>query len=673
MCVIATQLPREVCTVYISPGDVYLGGIFSLHGAGGDLAMETCEGLLPVSALQLTEAMAFAVNTINQDHVVLPNITLGFIIHDDCSWPEYAMWGSLSLALGAQPSLEGNYCNIPGNKIGSENGLLFGIIGTGETSSSEVAINTAQLFKKPLVSYGATEQDLHGEHGHPYFFGTIPSDSHKAEAIVDILVHFKWEYIAVVYSSDHEKLHLLHDVRDLAEERGMCMYVEAMLSEVPTQAELQIMVEILQYNPHAQVVVLLLSSAAAANSVLSAVRSAEPPLTRTWLASDSWGTELAHDGAHGGIFIEYRRPELVEFEKYFRSLVTGHETTTNPWFGEFCGDSGICQTSSEDGFSKEIATLAPTIDAVLALAYALDKTISDICNNSFSVCLGANDFGETLLSNLQNVSLSGTMGDFKFEGNFVPAHVTVRNMQKQTDDTFKMVDIGSWSSVHSETKRLVINETLIQWSEGNHDTPSSVCRDVCPLGSVEEIDSSKKCCWKCRACRVDDIVKGTSCDRCQQNEWPNANFTVCERLVAKTVTWDDPFVVMLVCMTTVGILLCAMSSYGMIRHRQHPLIKASSRELSCVNLIGLILAFVAVFPHLCPPSAGSCSAAQVMYVLAFTLMYAPLLLKVNRIYRIFESSTKTVKRPRFIGSTAQLVIVAALSIIQASVNALICT
>ena len=104
-----TYIPAEVCTSYVQPGDIYLGGIFSLHGgADGEYSKEDCEGLYPVSALQLTEAMAFAVMTINQDDSVLPNVTLGFIIHDDCSWPEYSTWGSLSLVLGAQPSLEGD-------------------------------------------------------------------------------------------------------------------------------------------------------------------------------------------------------------------------------------------------------------------------------------------------------------------------------------------------------------------------------------------------------------------------------------------------------------------------------------------------------------------------------------------------------------------------------------
>ncbi|XP_071805083.1 metabotropic glutamate receptor 4-like [Asterias amurensis] len=663
--VVSTYIPREVCTTYSVPGDVNIGGLFSLHGDGDVSEMEGCRGRYPVSALQLTEAMAFAVMTINQDDSVLPNVTLGFIIHDDCSWPEYSIWCSLSLVLGAQPSLEDDFCNIPGPNIGTTERMAVGIIGTAKTSSSEVVINTVELFERPLVSYGATDQELHGEHGHPYFFSTIPSDSHKAEAIVDILAHYNWEYTAVVYSSDHDIMHLLHDILDLANSHSMCMDVQVMLSEVPTVDELRVMVEVLQEHRHAKVILLLVSSAAAANAVMSAVSTAEPPLERTWVASDSWGTQLVRDRrSQGGVFIEYSKPKLTEFEEYFRSLLTGLNTTQNPWFNEFCSGSDICQESSEEGFSGEIATLAPTIDAVLSVAYALDQTISDLCNNSISNCIFQKGFDDNLFRNLQKVSFPGTRGQFEFEGNFVPAQVSVKNMQRQEGGGFELVEIGSWSSVLMDGERLTIDERLVQWVEGNSDIPQSVCRDVCPVGYVEEIDSTKRCCWKCRACRVDDIVVGTECVSCEQNEWPNSNYTVCDKLHAKTVTWDEPAVISLIFLSSLGLLLCVLATIGMIKHRRHPLIKASSRELSCVNLLGLFLSFVTVYPLLCPPSATSCGMGTILYVSSFTLIFASLLLKVNRIYRIFESSTKTVRPPRYTGPIAQLVIVALLVMIQ---------
>ncbi len=64
----SAQVPLEVCKVYERNEDIVIGGMFSIHG---DLqkgnTVQTCGRLLPVAALQLTEAMVFAVDAINRD------------------------------------------------------------------------------------------------------------------------------------------------------------------------------------------------------------------------------------------------------------------------------------------------------------------------------------------------------------------------------------------------------------------------------------------------------------------------------------------------------------------------------------------------------------------------------------------------------------------------------
>ncbi|XP_071794516.1 metabotropic glutamate receptor 4-like [Asterias amurensis] len=655
------RLPKIVCKVYNSSGDVYIGGIFSLHKDGpGD---ENCGELGPVSALQLTEAMAFAVKTINDDDTVLPNITLGFMIHDDCSRAEYALWGSLALAMGAEPTVEGKYCIVPGPRIRDRTEIAMGVLGTEETSSCEVVVSTAGLFKTPHVTYGATGSELFEEHQNPYFFATISPDTYRAEGIVDVLAHFRWEYVALIYSSDQSILDIEREVYDEASERSeLCKLVRTEVSRDPTDTELNDLVQTLRDNPSAHVVVLLTESADTTRAVISAVRSAQPPLIRTWLAGDSFGNQIKPNTfPQGTLFIEYFKPKLVRFEEHFRSLAL-NGSNANPWYDEFCQGTDICQTSSEDGFSEFNPMLAPVMDAVFSLAHSLDKTFRDFCNTSFTECLVENHIRETFVDQLSNISFQGTRGEFNFENSYVPGRFTVWNVQN-INGVVKLVDVGVWDFGLGE-ERLHINENLIQWNVDHDMTPKSECREACGPGFVVEKDQVKSCCWGCRECRMGDIVSGTKCVQCAQNEWPNKDYSVCDKLIGKTVTLDEPIIAVLVAMIGIALLLCGLTTCGMIRHRQHALIKASSRELSAVNIVGILLSLVAIVPFLSSPSAVVCGLGESLYVLSFTMMYAPLLLKVNRIYRIFESSTKTVRRPRFTGSTAQLTIVALLVITQ---------
>ena len=177
------HLPREVCYMYSQTGDVYIGGLFSLHKDAENVD-KGCQTRLPISALQTVEAMVFAVNAINDHDNVLPNVTLGFIIHDDCSRDEYAMWGSLAQFMGTKGVIEKESCKIPGLRSGDKEGPVGGIVGTGKTSSSEVVASMAGLFKRPLVSYGATGQELLVDQAFSYYFSTISSDGYKIEAIM---------------------------------------------------------------------------------------------------------------------------------------------------------------------------------------------------------------------------------------------------------------------------------------------------------------------------------------------------------------------------------------------------------------------------------------------------------------------------------------------------------
>ncbi|XP_033642663.1 metabotropic glutamate receptor 3-like [Asterias rubens] len=655
----AARIPKELCTVYNSTGDVYIGGIFSLHGGQDE---QECGLRLPVFALQLTEAMAFAVNMVNRDDTMLSNITLGFMIHDDCSRSEYAMWGSLSLVMGANPVLEGTQCVIPGRKLREIHEMAMGVVGTETTSSSEVVISTAGLFKTPHVTYGATGQELYEEHYNPYFFGTISPDVYTAKAIMDLLVHFDWYYVALVYSTEQSVLDLEHEVGIEAAKHNICMIIRAKVSEHPEEAELKNMVSILRLNPSASVVILLTNSAATTIAVMAAAKTAQLTHGLTWVTGDTFSNRDLHDVAlEGVLLVEYLKPKLDDFETYIRSL---NYSKTNPWYDEFCGGGGSdCHDASEDGFSMYNKMLAPTMDAVFSLARALDRTFDDYCNGSLTDCLYQTSIKDAVLENLGKTSFYGTRGHFKYKDNSVAGQFTIRSVHN-TDGMLSVVEVGTWNSSFDEAGRLQVNENLIQWKTGSGGIPKSVCREECQAGYVVEKDPVRQCCWGCRACREGDIVKGTKCIQCEQKEWPNADFTACDKLIAKTVTFNQPLIVAIVSLTAIALLLCGLTTCGMIKHRRHALIKASSRELSAVNIVGVTLSLIAVFPFLSEPSAGICGVAQSLYALSFTLMYAPLLLKVNRIYRIFESSRKTVKRPQFTGSTAQLVIVALFVITQ---------
>ena len=82
------------------PGDIVLGGLFTLHFRsslryGKD---DVCNGIFSRSAFQSLEAMLMAVQQINDNDNLLPGIKIGVDIMDTCGSVDYAVRQSLNFS-----------------------------------------------------------------------------------------------------------------------------------------------------------------------------------------------------------------------------------------------------------------------------------------------------------------------------------------------------------------------------------------------------------------------------------------------------------------------------------------------------------------------------------------------------------------------------------------------
>lgn len=82
------------------PGDVVFGGLFPMHehlvpsgesGSGGGGLEFPCGAIKEEKGIQRLEAMLYALDLINDDPNILPNITIGAVILDTCSSDTYAL------------------------------------------------------------------------------------------------------------------------------------------------------------------------------------------------------------------------------------------------------------------------------------------------------------------------------------------------------------------------------------------------------------------------------------------------------------------------------------------------------------------------------------------------------------------------------------------------------
>ena len=139
--------------------------------------------------------------------------------------------------------------------------------------------------------------------------------------------------------------------------------------------------------------------------------------------------------------------------------------------------------------------------------------------------------------------------------------------------------------------------------------------------------------------------------------WPDsATRTKCQPIAATFLSFGSPLGAPLLALDLLVLVWVLTCTALYVRRRASRLIKATSRELSAVMLCGHVLACLAVPVFLLEPSPVSCLVAHSAFHVSLTLVYAPLLVKIHRIHRIFVSAKQSARKLRFIGSGFQLLV-----------------
>lgn len=127
-------------------GDISLGGLFPVHARGND--GKACGELKKEKGIHRLEAMLFALDRINNDNELLPNITLGARILDTCSRDTHALEQSLTFvqALIEKDSTDVK-CLSGGPPIITKPERVVGVIGASASSVSIMVANILRLFK----------------------------------------------------------------------------------------------------------------------------------------------------------------------------------------------------------------------------------------------------------------------------------------------------------------------------------------------------------------------------------------------------------------------------------------------------------------------------------------------------------------------------------------------
>ena len=616
------------------------------------------------------ESMAYAIRSINRREDILPDAVLEFDIRDTCE--------STNIALEEVVEMMDFYTN---SESSSKPGVS-GLIGATQTDTSLAVARLGRLFQIPQISYSATASILSDKSRFNYFFRTIPSDTLQARAMADLIKHFNWTYIIVVNSDDtygRDGVSGLMNELNTNSSSSICIVSDPKITELSVHGENdynRLIDYILQEWVANASVVVLFSQFSTALNLLEAVRDSpkgDRLRSLTWVAGDSWATRIADPRigmvVKGMIGTTPKVYPVNEFNSYLESLHPGNYSA-NPWFSEYWEDVFNCSLNSSllkntcdsslrlvaSDIQEDVSDVSNVVDTVYAYAHAIHNMMEDSCplanNNTPCSNILKKRFaryvidGELLRGYLKNVSFNASSShDVHFdEWGDVDGEYTIVNMD--TVSTFRHV--GKWNSLDM----LQICGS-IRWSNKNNEVPVSICSLPCDVGHHPVLVPQRThCCWTCDQCiGANTVSNGTMCIECPTGMSPDDHNGECLNNPVIYLTWENPWAILIMLGSCLGLMLTAFVAAVFIRFNSAKVIKASSRELCAMLFIGIIACYILPFFYLAKPSAVICTFRRVGIGLVFSVCFSPMLLRANRIYRVFHDAPQT---PRFAGPLYQV-------------------
>lgn len=664
----------EIQHIHID-GDIMLGGLFPVHKTS-KLTEISCGVIDPQPGFQYMAAMLFALEQINKNTDVLPNITLGASIYDTCR----------SQTIGADRAKD-----IIKSTLLEGVKPLVGVVGPLTSDVSISVANLLRVFDIPQISYGATTVDLSNKELYGNFFRTVPPDSFQARALVDVILHYGWNYVFAINSYGNYAERGMELFLRQARLAGICIAREAGLPKLPSENTYRKVIEntMNHREGHARVVVIFTTQTDAAGLLRAAEKSGVKGLT--WLGSTGWSdrgdvTEGNERIANGSLTVGHRDGIVQGFLDFLINLNNPESVfanqSKNTWFDEFLQSVLKCNVARNGTGSgtpdtpscnipgsllrlrtMELAPIRVVVNAVYAFAYALDNIQKDHCPGQSGICeqMKNNFQGKHLLEYLKNVTFpdSAFKSTVKFNAEQeITGHYSIINFQQGTDGQWKYVVVGSWRALpNGKADKLKIKKDLVRWGNVKNEPPLSHCSASCAWNEFKIRRISKKpCCWECKQCKNYKIVFNDSCVRCPSGYKPDARLSSCIFIERTYPKWSNPLSATLAVLAGALIVVALLTFAFYVQKRKHCVIKSAGRELCLLIFIGVILCFVSSMMQLLKPTDVVCALRRYLGSVCFTLCYAPLLIKTNRIYRIFTHAQQSAARPPLVRPLSQVLI-----------------
>ncbi|KAM6961471.1 extracellular calcium-sensing receptor-like [Aplochiton taeniatus] len=671
-------------------GDVVIGGLFPVHVGAPQPELEfknkkgnaSCS-ILYQRAYRWLQTMIFAVEEINRNPALLPNLTLGYLAADTCLAEGTTLGAALAMVTGQEASVSGTECgSAPEVPV---------IIGDARSSASIVVAQTLGVFEIPMVSYFASCACLSDRRRYPSFFRTVPSDAFQARGMARLLRLLGWSWVGLVSGDDDYGRIGVQMLLEELRGSGVCVAYHEVIPKTYLQSRMKRIVETIQKSSATVVVTFAISQDAKA-LLEEVVR--QNITDRQWIATEAWVTYTTLSTPQnlpslvGTIGFALRRADIAGLGPFLTRLNPNLVSSdSDPFLTELWEELfgctllvNISRTSSlqrqcegsefivvGESLFADVSQLRATYNVYKAV-YAVANAIQDM----LSCRPGEGPFNNgqcadvrrlqpsQILHYLKGVNFTTPVGEpvhFDQNGD-PPASYDILNWHVNAEGKAEFVHVGHFVSSVGSHGQFLLNTEKVVWGGGKtYEVPSSVCSTPCPPGSWKAAQKGRpECCFDCPACSEGEVSNQTGsveCVRCPDRWWPNMAHTECVLKQVDFLSYNDTMGVILSIISVAGATLTGATFATFFRFRHTPMVRANNSELSFLLLLSLKLCFLCALVFIGQPVAWSCMLRHTLFGISFVLSISCLLSRTVVVLGAFRSTLPGENLMRYLGPAQQ--------------------
>ncbi|XP_051580754.1 extracellular calcium-sensing receptor-like [Myxocyprinus asiaticus] len=668
-------------------GDVIIGGLFPVHTEAPEPEHAynqmqrgaRCQGV-DLRSYRWLKAMIFTVEEINRDPVLLPNVTLGYLVADTCLAEGTTLSAALALVAGQEETVSGAECN------GAP--MVPVIIGDARSSASIVVADTLGVFDIPMVSYFASCACLSDSRRFHTFMRTVPSDAFQAKAMARLLRLLYWTWVGVVAGDDEYGKSGVQLLLKELEGTGVCVDYLEFIPKSHSQSRIRWIVERIQTST-AHVVVTF--AIAPDMEVLFKEVIVQNVTNRQWIATEAWSTSIQSFDSKsipllaGTIGFALRRADIQGLGAFLAQLSPVRQPN-EPFVKDVWEEIFGCMLEQDwqPSFKKPKCTGSEDVEkhgriytdvSQLRVTYNVYKAVYAIANaiqNMMDCQPGRGPFENgkcpdvtkikprQLWHYLNAVNFTTPVGELiYFEDNGEPsASYDIMNWHVDKSGAVNFVQVGQFDAAKGPGQELNINLEQVVWGGGwTNLVPVSVCSASCPAGTRKAVQKGKPvCCFDCLSCatgEISNVTDSSECMKCPERFWSNIERTRCIPKVVEFLSLQDTMGIVLTVLSVTGATLTTTVLAAFFRHRDTPLVRANNSELSFLLLVSLTLCFLCALVFIGRPAPWNCMLRHTLFGVSFVICIACVLSKTVVVLVAFRATLPGSNLMQYFGPIQQ--------------------